>query len=205
MRSDKVIAYIDGFNLYHGLRDKGWRCYYWLDLNHLCQCLLKKGQHLLMVKYFTARIKAPQDKRKRQSTYLEALNTIGGTKLYYGKYQLTPIKCASCGHEFSSPEEKMTDVQLAVEMVSDACQNKCDIALLISGDIDLVPSIEVIRSRCPNKRVVVVFPPMRSCDELRRIAHGFLHITESILRKSLLPMEIYKSNNYPLKCPIEWS
>lgn len=26
-----AICYIDGFNLYHGLRSKGWRKYYWLE------------------------------------------------------------------------------------------------------------------------------------------------------------------------------
>jgi hypothetical protein len=30
-----VIAYIDGFNLYHGLREKGWKWAYWLNLQAL--------------------------------------------------------------------------------------------------------------------------------------------------------------------------
>ena len=30
-----VIAYVDGFNLYHGLHDKYRRRYLWLDLEHL--------------------------------------------------------------------------------------------------------------------------------------------------------------------------
>jgi len=28
---DRVIAYVDGFNLYFGLKSKGWRRYYWLN------------------------------------------------------------------------------------------------------------------------------------------------------------------------------
>ena len=28
----RVVAYVDGFNLYFGLRSKGWKKYYWLDL-----------------------------------------------------------------------------------------------------------------------------------------------------------------------------
>ena len=28
----RVAVYVDGFNLYYGLRSKGWRRYYWLDL-----------------------------------------------------------------------------------------------------------------------------------------------------------------------------
>jgi len=27
----KVICYIDGFNLYHGLKHKNWKKFYWLD------------------------------------------------------------------------------------------------------------------------------------------------------------------------------
>jgi hypothetical protein len=32
MSNKRVIAYIDGFNLYFGLRDSGYRRYYWLDI-----------------------------------------------------------------------------------------------------------------------------------------------------------------------------
>ena len=32
-----VIAYVDGFNLYHGLHDKYHRRYLWLDLERLVQ------------------------------------------------------------------------------------------------------------------------------------------------------------------------
>ena len=32
---ERVIAYIDGFNLYFGLKSKGWKRYYWRDLERL--------------------------------------------------------------------------------------------------------------------------------------------------------------------------
>ncbi|MBA7646835.1 hypothetical protein ES703_54601 [subsurface metagenome] len=204
MKSEKVIAYVDGFNLYFGLRDKGWRRYYWLDIKLLCQNLLRSHQHLILVKYFTSRIKASPDKRKRQSAYIEALNTVQGIKLYYGKYQLNPSECRNCGHKEEIPEEKMTDVRLAVEMVSDAYQNKYDTAFLVSGDIDLVPSVEIIRSQFPHKRVIVIFPPLRTTDELRGVANGYLHITESLLTKSLFPEQITKLGGQVLKRPLQW-
>ena len=40
---NRVISYIDGFNLYFGLKDKGWKRYYWLDLAALSGALLKPG------------------------------------------------------------------------------------------------------------------------------------------------------------------
>ena len=51
----RVTAYIDGLNLYYGLRDKGWRRYYWLDVRRLIENLLKPGQALGEVHYFTTR------------------------------------------------------------------------------------------------------------------------------------------------------
>ena len=42
----RVIVYIDGFNLFFGLRSKGWRKYYWLDFARLAQTLIKPAQQL---------------------------------------------------------------------------------------------------------------------------------------------------------------
>ena len=51
----RLTAYIDGFNLYYGLRSKGWRSYYWLDIHRLVENLLKSSQRLVAIHYFTAR------------------------------------------------------------------------------------------------------------------------------------------------------
>ena len=53
----RVIAYIDGFNLYFGLKSKGWKRHYWLDVVGLSRSLLKPGQTLQAAHYFTARIR----------------------------------------------------------------------------------------------------------------------------------------------------
>ena len=51
----RVIACIDGFNLYYGLKSQAWRRYYWLDVPALCAALLlQNGQQLAQTKYFTA-------------------------------------------------------------------------------------------------------------------------------------------------------
>ena len=62
MALQRVAAYIDGFNLYYGLRSKGWRRYYWLDLHQMVERLLRPGQKLMAVRYFTTRVVAePSD------------------------------------------------------------------------------------------------------------------------------------------------
>ena len=39
----RVIAYIDGFNLYFGLKSQGWQRYFWLNVQSLATNLLKPG------------------------------------------------------------------------------------------------------------------------------------------------------------------
>lgn len=65
----RVIVYIDGFNLYFGLKSKGWKRYYWLNLQKLAINLLRNDQQLVGTKYFTSRVSFPPDKNKR-SRYL---------------------------------------------------------------------------------------------------------------------------------------
>lgn len=93
----RIITYVDGFNLYFGLRSKGWKRYYWLDIGRLATNLLKPGQTLQKTKYFTSRIIVPPAKAKRQATYIEALETLDRFEIFYGKYQLNDRVCPKCG------------------------------------------------------------------------------------------------------------
>ena len=53
----RVVAYVDGFNLYFGMKHGHFKRYYWLDVAALAQSLLKPGQELAATHYFTARIR----------------------------------------------------------------------------------------------------------------------------------------------------
>lgn len=65
---ERVVAYIDGFNLYFGMRDAGFDQCRWLNIYSLVSNLLKPNQTLVGVKYFTSRVSNNPDKQKRQST-----------------------------------------------------------------------------------------------------------------------------------------
>ena len=41
---NRVVAYVDGFNLYFGLKAVYGRRYHWLDLQALVRSLLRPGQ-----------------------------------------------------------------------------------------------------------------------------------------------------------------
>ncbi len=200
---ERVIVYIDGFNLYFGLKSKGWKRYYWLNLQRLAQNLLKKNQQLVATKYFTSRISSPPDKTKRQATFIEALETLPDFHIFYGKYQPNAVECKRCGNIFPKPNEKMTDVNIAVELLTDAFQNQFDKALLISGDSDLSPPIRKLKQLFPEKGVVVAFPPNRFSFELSKIA-GHFTIGRKKVADSMFPDEVVKANGYVLKRPDRW-
>lgn len=136
----RACLYVDGCNLYNGLRTGQLRRYYWLDLVRLGQEFLKPGQLLTSTKYFTARVVGDQDKNRRHSTYIDALKA-GGVEVIEGHFQLEPFYCARCQNRRQVPKEKQTDTNIATAMVADAFLGRWDVAFLVSGDADLVPPI----------------------------------------------------------------
>jgi len=201
----RVISYIDGFNLYFGLKDKGWKRFYWLNISNLTKRLLKSGQSLHSVKYFTSRISLPADKVKRQTLFIEALETLPDVKIYYGKYQRNDVTCTHCGHVMYKPNEKMTDVNIAVEMLSDAFRNQFDIAILISADSDLTGPVKLIRELFPDKQVVIAFPPSRFSYDLQNAAHASFTIGRRNLSASLFPDQITKPDGFVIIRPEKWN
>ncbi len=201
----RVISYIDGFNLYYGLKSASWKRFYWLNMQLLVQNLLQPSQELVFTKYFTSRISYPADKERRQATFLEALETLTDFRIYYGHYQSSPQRCHKCGHTVRVPSEKMTDVNIAVEMLSDAYQNLFDVALVLSADSDLSAPVLAIRNLFPEKRVIVAFPPQRHSAQLQRLAHGFLQIGRASVAKSVFPARVPKPDGFMLERPKEWA
>jgi len=202
-KNERVIAYIDGFNLYFGMIEAGYNNCKWMNLSDLINRLLRPNQNLQEIKYFTSRVGNNPEKQKRQTTYIEALQSVG-IKIYYGHYQRDTLECNRCGNIWPSYNEKMTDVNIATQMLIDAYQNKYDMALLISGDSDLVPPIKALHSNFTNKRVFVVFPPKRHNNSVALVAKGSMVIGRKKLVDSQFHNEVPKADGYVLKKPKNW-
>jgi len=201
----RVIAYIDGFNLYYGLKSKSFRRYYWLNLELVVENLLKPNQELKLVKYFTARISIPREKQRRQSVYIEALETLAKLRIFFGKYFIKEITCNNCKTVNYIPNEKMTDVNLATEMLIDAFQQNFDTALLISADSDLVHTVRSIKDLFPNKEIVACFPPGRFSSSLHKLCFPKTFVIgRRTVAKSLLPEMVTKKDGTILMRPAEW-
>ena len=204
-RERRVMVYVDGFNLYYGLKSKGWRRYYWLAIRALSENLMREDQRLVGVRYFTARITGRQrDKKKRQSTYLEALEADGGVKLHFGHYLAKRRECRRCGLRWTAYEEKMTDVNVAVELLGDTQDDVFDTAIVMSADSDLAGPVQAVISRYADKRAIAVFPPGRRSDRLRRVASASFTVGRKVLKDSQLPDEVVKRDGFVLRRPERW-
>lgn len=201
-KKERVIVFIDGFNLYFGMTST-YPDIKWLNLELLAQNLLKPHQTLVGVKYFTSLVSNDPNKEKRQRAYLSALK-MTNTTIIYGHYKSKPKSCFSCHHTWNDNEEKMTDVNIAVHMLTDAMDDLYDTAMLISGDSDLVPPIKVIHSKFSPKRVMVAFPPNRHNVSVKNVSKGNLIIGRQKLKQSQFPNSIILQNGFELKKPKEW-
>ena len=203
----RVAAYIDGCNLYYGLRSKNWQRYYWLDLGQLIGQLIRSSEQLVAIRYFTTRVMAEPgdpDKPKRQNAYLEALATIPILTIHYGYFLPKQKFCRQCGAIVQTYEEKMTDVNIAVSLLSDAQDKVFDKAMVVSGDSDLSGPIEEVRRRYPSKRVVVAFPPDRVSKKLQTGGLSF-SIGRDKFRDSQFPTQVTNASGHVLTRPSTWT
>jgi hypothetical protein len=113
-------------------------------------------------------------------------------------------ECHRCGHIWINANEKMTDVNIATQLIVDAYQDKYDMALLISGDSDLVPPIKAVHENFRAKRVFVAFPPKRHNNIVAIVAKGSLIVGRKKLVDSQLNVSIQKaSDGYILHKPTD--
>ena len=173
----KTIVYIDGFNLYFGsLQGTPYR---WLDVCALANRLCREQNpacELVLIKYFTADIRAKFSSRgevsyRAQQDYLLSIQAYGKEQnaqleVIKGKYNVQPKKFYAYRDpiDFNSklavwaPEEKQTDVSIAVHMLCDVMDQPIDQVVIFSNDSDLAPALRVIKMRWHGLKVGIVAP-----------------------------------------------
>ena len=210
MPNKKTIFYIDGLNVYQGLKQLQLRRYYWLDYMKLATALLSPNEKLEKIKYFTSiAIKAHHpDRHQRQLNYISALKTLNKDKfkIIFGKHHLNYKYCRNCGHRTLDFKEKRTDVSMASEIFRDAHSKNVDIIKLISADSDYIPILRTILDLFPNIEIEILFSPGRKSEGMKRHCHRYRDIFELLLNQCQFPnvvTSIDKRKSY-LK-PVHWS
>jgi uncharacterized LabA/DUF88 family protein len=196
-----VAAYIDGFNLYYGMKRKYDRRYLWLDVPGLVR-RLRPNDDIVTVRYFTTIVRGEPAAAANQINYVDALRAHSGGLLdvqigWFRRRTLAP--CKQCGQHWQcdcprrprSFEEKETDVALAAAMVEDAAKNITDLTLLVSADSDFAPAVAAVKRVSPDRPVILAMPPGNLQPHKRFADIGYFSINETALRQSQLPERIY--------------
>jgi uncharacterized LabA/DUF88 family protein len=205
--AERLIVYIDGFNLYHGLKERSGRRLLWLDLAKLAD-LLRPRSSLVRVNYFTAQVLDDPSAASRQERYQLALmaQSPGLVEITQGRYQKKTRTCRSCGASWIQYEEKETDVSIATAVVADAATGVADAALIVSADSDLSPAIRTARRLNGAMFIAAAFPPKRYSAELSKLMPASFNIGMSKLTRAQLPRTVLdRSSGRSYMRPQKWS
>lgn len=218
----RAACFIDGFNLYHSLDSRReLRKYKWLDLWKLCQRFLTFDERLSDVFYFTAYTDWNTGRQSRHHAYV-AINQAQGCKVILGKFQeitrVSRVKCRRpcvkgssqlfCDKPYPAHEEKMTDVNIAVNIIKSCVQKSCDAVYLLSGDNDLVPALETAKELCLDIRIRVMLPINAKAKKImsfcRQNDFKYMRICEQHLAESQFPNSVIVEDKVYSK-PSHWS
>ncbi|RKZ34269.1 NYN domain-containing protein [bacterium] len=177
----KVMMFIDGSNLYHGMRDILGK------VNIDYECFIKKlvgDRYLVRVYYYTPVInrEEAEEQYHSQQRFLTYLTDINYVQAKFGKLV----------RQGEILVEKSIDVKLAVDMVRYAGLNYYDIAILISGDGDFVPAVEAVKEM--GKQVECAFFIQETANVLKQVTDVFIELNQHFLADCIFHKEDYDYN-----------
>lgn len=219
-KAQNVIALIDGFNMYGALSAEvrtrhPFEKYKWINYWHLMEQFLQPTEKLKAVYYFTTYPERGmydwKAKRARHVVLVDVQRGLG-VKVVKGRFAardrrcLVPTRDGGCGKVFTRHEEKRTDVNIAVKLVSLAYEKAYDVAFLVTADSDLVPAVEQAKRCYPKGRIIGIPPIGRMTDafHLNRAVDDKIEMLEKHLVAAALPRQVTLRNGRTIDCPKEW-
>jgi uncharacterized LabA/DUF88 family protein len=79
--------------------------------------------------------KTEPNKLKRHQEYITALKSVG-VDVREGYFKTEKTDCRECGNVWDQPQEKQSDVNLALEIIGDAFNDIYDTAYMVTADSD---------------------------------------------------------------------
>ena len=172
-RTDRLMVFIDGSNLYHSL--KGFFQRTDVDIGKFCQKLLDR-RRLIRIYYYNAIVgrKEEPERYQRQQAFFNSVSAIPYCELRLGR--LVYINWPN-----SPPFEKGVDIQLTTDLLTHSFKNNYDVAILIAGDSDYVGALQAVKDNGKNVEVAL-FGKERTSRPLREVADKVLTIDGRFLR-----------------------
>lgn len=174
----KISIFIDGNNFYHGLRstydkDKSLKGFNFENFIKY----LSKNRKIVEIFYYNAKLDKShnKDKFESQKEFFDKLTLIPKLNLILCKLLKRKIK----GTKKYYYVLKEDDIYMAVDIVEGACENKFDIAIIVSGDGDFVPAVRSVKRK--NKEVENIYFKKSSSRNLKNHCDYSLELTKEIL------------------------
>ena len=161
----RVVGYIDGMNFYEASKYKHWYPAGWCNWTETIGVYCPGAA--VSVKYFTSLYTGTDQKIvRRQKLHLLAMKEVAKARIFEGSCRQRPLKCPRCDEKLrcvcgctKRTDEKMTDVNIAVQLLGDAIDGLFERAYLVSSDVDLVPAVWAALARAPKSQIHVLLPP----------------------------------------------
>lgn len=204
----QVAFLIDGFNLYHSIRDvisdrHGGANLKWLDIRGLCSAILRDPAQLPRtawvsdIQYFTALAKHMEARSprivQRHRAFIDAQQALGVT-VHLGAFKRTA----------KGFEEKETDVAIGVALLEIFHNSDADCVFIMSGDTDIMPALRAARRMYSGCRIGFAFPYKRQNNSLRDAADMHVRIRAHRYAKHILPNPVVATDGREIHCPSEW-
>lgn len=211
----RVVFLVDGFNLYHSLaeaqRDSHGKSTKWLDLQALCSSFLPVAARVVgervevaSIHYFSASpTHRSQSKIDRHALYTRCLTATAVTA-HLGRFKRKSGTCPHCGRDYTTHEEKETDVAIASTLFEVVVSGAADVVVLMTGDTDLAPAVATCKRLFPSQSVFFGFPYRRANSELRKLAPESFSIKLRSYLSNQFPDPLVLDDGSSISKPSSW-
>jgi len=121
-----------------------------------------------------------------------------------GRFKEKDIFCTKCRSVFLKHEEKETDVAIAVTLAELLFTDKCDTAVIVSGDTDLSPAVAKWQPLFPQKKILFAFPYARKNNELLKLAPGSFSMSRKQYIRHQFPNPVILRDGNKIYKPFAW-
>lgn len=172
-KTDRVMIFIDGSNLYHSLKNFFKRTD--VDIGKLSNKLFGK-RRLVRIYYYNAKVglKEEPQRYRDQQAFFASVSAIPYCELRLGR--LVYINWPN-----TPPYEKGVDIQLATDMITHSFKNNYDVVVLLAGDNDYVGALQAVKDNGKNVEVAL-FGKERTSRRLRVVADRVITINTRFLK-----------------------
>jgi uncharacterized LabA/DUF88 family protein len=105
---------------------------------------------------------------------------------------------------FKRPEEKETDVAMAVKLLEVFALSEASIAVLMTGDTDLRPAINTARRLFRQNTIGIITPFLRHTTEMQECGDFHFKVSQKLVQSAQFPAQIRLPDGRVLTRPPKW-